>query len=704
MVSFLALFLSLSFAALPPTTLKGNSETLKPTTFNIEVPNYQATTSASVTRRIETGNWNQLLNPSFEATAGTTSHSFGTTASISTTNLVEGKKSVELALTSFSGTIASQAVLPTGSLAGLNLESSVYARATMGSIEVCGTSNSTVIQCTDVPAGNVWSSVVTNMPGVAGGTIGYLLRTKNNVAVTGTLGIDDTYVGRARNLAEVSQARFIGAVNHPSTANCIWDSSSTSPANYSADSDCTTPTGTNLEGIAIAPAVKIPAIRFASLGPGRYTFKATGVFFKNGATSSTRACWRFSDGVNHGASQCATSSSTTTKVGIGEIYGEIVYTAPQTDLTVQIQAFTDGAAESAQIIADSITSSVSGLKISVYRWPTQNEIVARAEENNWYIDANIAGANPSLGTAAVSSYTGITNSGLTMTPRAGSSAVGIACSSTNSATAPSNSATTCAVGDESISANFDIPKAGVYEACFSFSTYTQVDSGGQISNGFQVVETATNAQTVLTEGGTRVGQIILGMTIASGVNSAIASPAHVCGLFNWTSNGRKAVRLMYEVETQGNADSNLIVADASASTGQRDVHVTVRPWVSNQSAVAYVGSVTSNSSGLERSERLQFDGGSYQSNCTSTPCRIQNQSGSWISSVARNSTGNYSVNIAAGIFSGDPTCTCAGNVGGGGFTNCQVTAYGSSAVGLLMNDAAGSPIDSYVQVRCQGPR
>jgi hypothetical protein len=44
------------FAGLPPTTLKGQSDTLKPTTFNFEAPNKQITNTASATGLIETGN------------------------------------------------------------------------------------------------------------------------------------------------------------------------------------------------------------------------------------------------------------------------------------------------------------------------------------------------------------------------------------------------------------------------------------------------------------------------------------------------------------------------------------------------------------------------------------------------------------------------------------------------------------------------
>lgn len=387
MISFLIVLLNVCFAALPPTTLRGNAESTKPTTFNIEVPFYQATTSAAVTRRIETGNNNMLVNPSFEATAGTTGHSFGTTASVSSTDLVDGNKALSFALTTFSGTLASQTVVPTGSFGGLNFEVSLNAKSSVGSLEVCGTSNGNVIQCNDVPAGSLWSYVPTNMPGVAAGTFGYLLRTKNNVAVTGTVGIDAAYVGRARNLAEVSQTTQYGKVSTPGTTNCGWTNSSpsTSFASFSADADCPTATAT---GYASAPSTKIPAITFASLPPGKYYFVArlSGDYFAIDGASETDigGAFRFTDGTNNFGGlnlRCIQASF----CSASEFSGEIEYTSPQSNVTIQIQGRETLAAVTNLYINNGVTAVPTTFEISVYRYPTQNEIAARTNTipGNW---------------------------------------------------------------------------------------------------------------------------------------------------------------------------------------------------------------------------------------------------------------------------------------------------------------------------------
>jgi hypothetical protein len=61
-------FVSNSWAGLPPTTLKGQKETGRPTTFNFQVPQHQAVTVGSNTRLIETGNTNLLRNGGLEGT------------------------------------------------------------------------------------------------------------------------------------------------------------------------------------------------------------------------------------------------------------------------------------------------------------------------------------------------------------------------------------------------------------------------------------------------------------------------------------------------------------------------------------------------------------------------------------------------------------------------------------------------------------
>ena len=700
MMSFLIVLLNVCFGALPPTTLRGNAESTKPTTFNIEVPFYQATTSAAVTRRIETGNNNMLVNPSFEATAGTTGHSFGTTASVSSTDLIDGNKALSFALTTFSGTLASQTVVPTGSFGGLNFEVSLNAKSSVGSLEVCGTSNGNVIQCNDVPAGSLWSYVPTNMPGVAAGTFGYLLRTKNNVAVTGTVGIDAAYVGRARNLAEVSQTTQYGKVSTPGTTNCGWTNSSPSTtfASFSADADCPTATPT---GNASAPSTKIPAITFASLPKGKYYFVArlTGDYFAVDAATETDigGAFRFTDGTNNFGGlnlRCIQASF----CSASEFSGEIEYSTDQSNVTIQIQGRETLAAVTNLYINNGVTGQGTAFEITAYRYPTQNETAIRVDQSGWYVDATLAGSNVTLTVAGTAStaYAPAENSGLTLTPATGSAPAGAVCSSTNAATTPSTSPTTCAAGDESVGLNFTVPQAGLYEICADLIGFVQLDGTESSELLFRWVETATNSQTALqtsnfaTDNGHQVG---------TGSVTDVASVAshRNCSLFN-LSGGTKAFRIQYFVSGAG--DSALILANGG--TANKVIRFTARPWTTNFSAPLYGGSVTSNSSGMERTERATV--------LCSGSSAITRQSGSWISSVGNISGNRCTVNLASGIFSSIPSCNLDVETSA---TTAVVSAHLSTASATSLSIGCVSQSGSTTsacgggesfQLTCQGPR
>ncbi len=125
--------------------------------------------------------------------------------------------------------------------------------------------------------------------------------------------------------------------------------------------------------------------------------------------------------------------------------------------------------------------------------------------------------------------------------------------------------------------------------------------------------------------------------------------------------------------------------------------------------LATSGSTAVTSGGAERVERVTFGGATEgTNNCTSSPCTIYRQSGSWITSVTRSSAGTYAVNIASGIFSATPTCYLAGGaIGVSNNTNC--TLFGSvptsTTLGIVcLTASSGTVSDATVMLACQGPR
>ena len=127
-------------------------------------------------------------------------------------------------------------------------------------------------------------------------------------------------------------------------------------------------------------------------------------------------------------------------------------------------------------------------------------------------------------------------------------------------------------------------------------------------------------------------------------------------------------------------------------------------------APVLVGSITSNATGALRQEYLQFGGGASgglaTSACTTTPCTVAAQSGSWISSVARGSTGQYTATVAAGIFSSVPYCV--GNAGLFGVATAgfaDVSATNATTIHVNAYSNAGTTLtDNVITLFCMGPR
>lgn len=207
-----------------------------------------------------------------------------------------------------------------------------------------------------------------------------------------------------------------------------------------------------------------------------------------------------------------------------------------------------------------------------------NNFKGRSPNGNWsdlstsntvfYVDANIAGANASLGTAAQSSYTEITNSSLSLTNNSGSDlSVQIACSS-----GTASSGTTC-TSDESIGIAFTIPEAGSYQACASFTHFFAINTApAGVWSTFQIIETPNTSATITQEGKSRItsGNYFQAMT---GVQHDFNIPVRLCGTFVFSSTGQKTLRVMYEQTINtGSPLANNIRADGSSSQGQNDIH------------------------------------------------------------------------------------------------------------------------------------
>lgn len=194
----------IGITGLPPTTLQGIWSAVKQTTFNFFVPNNLATKVTGGTL-IELGNKNILSNPSFEhqtTSTGWTS-SAGTVAE-ELTNVIDGKKSLKITLSSQALELYQDSTLYasqfSGSTQGLV---AVRVKTSVSGIKICSRqagATSTSL-CLDVQASNEWG--LYKIPFVLGSTSNGISIHSNAVSVTGDVYIDDAFVGPQSLTTEV---------------------------------------------------------------------------------------------------------------------------------------------------------------------------------------------------------------------------------------------------------------------------------------------------------------------------------------------------------------------------------------------------------------------------------------------------------------------------------------------------------------------
>jgi hypothetical protein len=195
MRKLIATFLLLSFNsyALPPVAVNGEQQT-NAYVQNIKTPNSQTTSLGGIDTRIESGNTNLLVNPSFEHSIVTTGWTItNATGSANLTDMVEGKKDLSLALTA-AMTVTQDSTVNAANLVGLQGVASIKIKTSdVTGLKVCvrnaGVTSTTL--CVDVIADGTWKHVI--IPFIMTATSNGIAIT--STGITGTVKIDDAFVG-----------------------------------------------------------------------------------------------------------------------------------------------------------------------------------------------------------------------------------------------------------------------------------------------------------------------------------------------------------------------------------------------------------------------------------------------------------------------------------------------------------------------------
>jgi hypothetical protein len=361
-MKFLALILTyilcINAFAVGPIGVTGQNQSPAKFPSVIKAPNNQVTDLGASSVLVETGNQNLLANPSFEhSTFNTGWTCTGITPVVETTVVAPGsKKAMKLTPSAATFECYQDSSIGAAQAASVQFLAMIRAKAalTAGTLKVCA--RQAGVTSTTLCNSNIDDTFNFRKMPFTGST------TSNGISIagtsaTGTIYLDDAFVGAVDLKQDVDRSRWVGSLNYASTLNCIWTSAATSYANFTADTDCATPT---VAGNVRAPSTKIPGFVLPAGSPaGEYVIVLRGAVTGNANYASVR----MSDGTIN-----TTAGST---FGSAAVYPSITFrlsepTALAADTTVQVQA--KSTASSLSIVAD--TTNISELTFDVYYYPS----------------------------------------------------------------------------------------------------------------------------------------------------------------------------------------------------------------------------------------------------------------------------------------------------------------------------------------------
>jgi hypothetical protein len=504
----------------------------------------------------------------------------------------------------------------------------------------------------------------------------FQIEATDNAAAAAKVG--KVWIGKNRNIGNVSQAILLGGMTQDGATSCNHlENTSTGLTDYdqiTGASGCNAwtttgsivPTGTNQIGFS-----------FPNMPPGEYLFELSGYVETN--TANQTCLFRLNDGTTQSTRATLYNSAGAQATAPMSFWMSYSNAASR---TFTLEAADDGAGRCG------VNNAAAAYQVSwrVYRFPSQSETVVRSDQLPGYYDGIIGTSSVILSTGSVGSFTELTNGTMTLTPSSMSEPMGIVCSGTNAATSPSKSATTCAAGNEGVGVNFNLKKTGAVNICVQhfWQATTAASPGSYVQPYFDIVETSSNSQTIIQQTGTN-SQGYISTTSSSA--SASGFPISVCGVLYFSNSGNKTIRLMYK-QNVGNAPS----------VNQIDppFRITIKPLSEDFSLPFIPGNVTSNSSGSERIERARVTN-------SGTPS-VANQSGSWITSITDNGTGDSTINISSGIFSAMPTCTCTAKNGFNRICGIETTGSATSVQVYTSLGGVAAGVDYNFDIICMGPR
>ena len=559
--------------------------------------------------------------------------------------------------------------------------------------------NSATDVVTASSAGYVRSSFNFIFP--ASGTVTARFASQSNSAIAY---FKDCYFGLAENFntSQVSQATVMGTISYDTCTGTNWSTTSTSYVIPTAMTTCTVVT----TGSAQAAATQTPSIKFTSLPPGDYVIEYEGGVQNN--TAAKNAIFRFTDGTINAReqSQVYSAGGNVSSPGVRQSF---TYTSAQSNVTWSLSAKTDSG-------GTAIIHGDPGV-IRVYRFPTSSEQAISINKQTQPTQQKFLSGSGTYITPIGVSYLEVLMVG------GGGGGAGSGTTSGTAATGGTASYFRVGASPDLLVANGGgFPAFGNGSGSISVGgtaslgtgpTGTNLSGAGGSGSG------STQSSGANFSGGVGAASPLGGGGAAGGGQNATAvagqnAPANTgaggggaaCpGTTNSTAGGGGAaggfIRALitapvssynYNVGTGGTGGGAGGGTGAAAGGAGGSGYILVTEYYGAANAPWLIGSVTSNSSGAERIERLSG----------SSAGAVSSQSGTWISGSATKSTGIYTWPITAGIFSAAPTCTCTSADASSGAI-CAIDNVSTSSFRVVAR-TAGTAADNTHQVICMGPR
>jgi hypothetical protein len=647
----------------------------------------------------------RLINPGFESglagwTASTTAH-----LSAITSGVGSGNASAQWAPTAAGETLASGYVtISSGDgLSGANGVVSCRIKTVSGTglptIESFDGTNKLVSQAvTSTTTGYTRTSANFIFP--ASGTVRLQF---TSVTSPATIAIDDCYLGLADgyNFAQVSQAKIYGSLKYDDSGSCFWQMTTTTAGSYfPANASCPTPT---TSGSVTAPATKTPTMLLNNAPPGDYYF-SVGMTITHQVSASTIA--------NYGLYE----ANTTTKLDNRFVQVTTATNPPSFPVTlfgryVQTTAGNLDIRIGASASSGSVTvDATNGFRMVVYYFPSSSQTAYSANQQSTPLVHVLSGSGSLVttqgaswlrvrmvggggggagaGTSAVAGTAGTQTTFGTLTANGGNAATsgtGAGAVSTGTIGADWNGKVIASNGG---GAGGNSTGAGTYPIG-GVGGGSGIFGGGGASN-------ATNSGSA-------------GAAASGGGGAGAGSPTqgHVAGGGGSGGGGIDAITVGAPLSSYsysvGGGGSGGVGGDTTGSAGGSGT-IEVTEYFGAVNNPIFIGSVTSNTSGQERIERVAVN-----TACSSSPCTITSQTGSWVpaSGITRSGTGSYTLTWTTGMFSAAPTCQVSAVYTGGIERYCQPRVASSSSLDILCMDASsstGTVDDAAFNISCTGPR